>query len=174
MILDDERNELPPGATGVIYVRLPMFGDFSYTNEDGGKGAKTDDGFATVDDVGYVDEDGYIFICDRAKDMIISGGANIFPVEIEAALIEMPDIADCAVFGAPDPEFGESIVAAVQLQPDATPDVDAIKAFLAPRLAAMKIPRQVDFHNALPREDSGKIFKQKLRAPYWEKAGRRI
>ena len=173
-ILDDELKPLPAGEVGSIYVRLPMFGEFSYTNDEGGLSSQKVDGFATVGDMGYVDEDGCIFICDRKKDMIISGGANIFPAEIEAALIQMPEIADCAVFGAPDSEFGEKIVAAVQVNPGASCSADDVKAFLGPRLAAMKIPKEIDFHDALPREDSGKIFKARLRDPYWRDAGRRI
>lgn len=173
-ILDDDMNELPPGEVGRIYIHLPMFGDFEYTNKAGALADQRHGAFTTVGDVGYVDEDGFIYISDRKKDMIISGGANIFPSEIEAELIQMPEVRDCAVFGAPDEEFGERIVAAVQCAPGVSLDLDKVHAFLAPRLAKFKLPRVLDIHEALPREDSGKIFKARLRAPYWEKAGRSI
>ncbi len=173
-VLDADFNELPPGEVGLLYIHLPMFGDYRYTNVDGNLDGQRQGAFSTVGDVGHVDEDGYIFISDRKKDMIISGGANIFPAEIEAQLILMPEIADCAVFGAPDPEFGEIIVAAVTCQPGTSVTLDSVRAFLAPRLAKFKLPRIVDIHDALPRHDSGKIFKDKLRAPYWEGSGRKV
>ena len=124
--------------------------------------------------MGYVDEDGYLFICDRASDMVISGGVNIYPAEIEAALHAMPGVHDCAVFGVPHEEFGEALAAAIQPEPGVALDAASVKAWLAARIAGYKVPRMVEFHAALPREDSGKIFKRRLREPYWEKAGRRI
>lgn len=173
-ILDDDQNELPAGQAGSIYVYLPQFGDFTYSNTDGDLKGQRYGQHATVGDIGYLDEEDFLFISDRKKDMIISGGANIFPAEIEAALIEMPEVFDCAVFGAPDPEFGEKVIAAVQCAPGAELSADAVYAFLSSRIAKFKIPRIVDFHDELPREDSGKIFKQRLRAPYWENTGRQI
>jgi len=167
-IFDDSGEECPTGSVGTIYVRLPLFGDFAYTNADGTLVDQRIDGHATVGDMGYLDEDGYLFISDRKKDMIISGGANIFPAEIEAQLIKMDQVADCAVFGAPDPEFGEKVVAAVECAPGKDLSLEEMQAFLAPLLAKFKIPRKLDTHDALPREDSGKIFKQRLRAPYWK------
>lgn len=158
----------------MIYVSLPTFGGFTYTSESEGAGADRYEGHATVGDVGHLDEDGYLFISDRQKDMIISGGANIFPAEIEAALIDMPQVLDCAVFGAPDAEFGEKIVAAVALQENAELTLEQMQTFLSERIARFKLPRKLDIHDALPREDSGKIFKQRLRAPYWEEAGRQV
>jgi len=113
-----------------------------------------------------MDHDGYLFLCDRRKDVIISGGVNIYTAEIEAELIQHPDVADCAVFGIPDDEFGESVAAAVQLRDGAVGDVDGIRAFLDERLASFKVPRTIEF-GELPREDSGKVFKQRLRARYW-------
>jgi long-chain acyl-CoA synthetase len=106
--------------------------------------------------------------------MIISGGANIFPAEIEAAILEMPEVLDCAVFGAPHPEFGESVVAALQLKPGKTVNQKSIKSFLDGKIAKFKIPRIIEIHDELPREDSGKIFKQKLRAPHWDDVERAI
>ncbi len=173
-ILDDDGNELPVGEIGTIYVHLPLFGDFNYTNAEGALADQRVAGHATVGDMGYLDEDDYLFISDRKKDMIISGGANIFPAEIEAELIKMPEVADCAVFGAPDPEFGERIIAAVQLANGQSLSFEDMQAFLLSRLAKFKIPKKLDIHDALPREDSGKIFKTRLRDPYWEGQGKKV
>jgi long-chain acyl-CoA synthetase len=106
--------------------------------------------------------------------MVISGGVNIYPAEIEAVLLTLPGVADCAVFGIPDVEFGEALAAAVQPRPDAQLSGAEIQAQLRERIAGYKVPRVVTFHEALPREDSGKIFKRLLREPYWREAGRRI
>ncbi|MEM7667296.1 MAG: AMP-binding protein [Pseudomonadota bacterium] len=174
VILDENRQPIPTGEEGEIFINLAMFGDFDYTNAEGDISNQRYDGHVTVGDVGYFDEDGFLFISDRKKDMIISGGANIFPAEIEAALIEMPEIMDCAVFGAPDPEFGETIVAAVQTLDNVEVTIDEVQQFLEPMIARFKIPKKVDLHRELPREDSGKIFKQRLREPYWQSANRTI
>lgn len=173
-IIDDDNNELPTGEVGSIFVHLPMFGDFTYSNTEGDLKGQRHGQHATVGDVGYLDEDGYLYITDRKKDMIISGGANIFPAEIEAALIKMPEVLDCAVFGAPHPEFGEMIVAAVQCVPGHDVSLESIIVFLSNRIASFKIPKKLDVHDSLPREDSGKIFKQRLREPYWSKADRQV
>src|SRR5688500_6991137 len=124
--------------------------------------------------MGFLDEEGYLYVCDRASDMVISGGVNIYPAEIEAALAIMPGVRDCAVFGIPDEEFGEALAAAVQTDPGVSMQAAAVRAYLAERVAGYKVPRIVTFHAELPREDSGKIFKRRLRAPYWEKSGRKI
>ncbi|MEM8755830.1 MAG: acyl-CoA synthase, partial [Pseudomonadota bacterium] len=131
-------------------------------------------GHFSVGDVGWMDEEGYLFITDRKKDMIITGGANVFPAEIEAVLIRAPFVRDVAVFGAPDPEFGEKIVAAIEPAEGWTPDAAEVSAWLEGKLAGFKRPRLIEFHEALPREDSGKIFKPRLRAPHWEGSGRAI
>ena len=173
-IIDDDGNELPAGEAGSIYVYLPQFGDFTYSNTDGDIKGQRYGKHATVGDIGYLDKDDYLFISDRKKDMIISGGANIFPAEIEAALIEMPEVFDCAVIGAPHAEFGEMVVAAVQPVPGETVTLERVQAYLSERIAKFKIPRKLDLHDQLPRQDTGKIFKQRLRAPYWDKTGRQI
>jgi len=108
------------------------------------------------------------------RDMVISGGVNIYPAEIEASLAAMPGVHDCAVFGIPDPEFGEALAVAIQQEPGANLDANAVRVWLAARIADYKVPRVVEFHAALPREESGKIFKRRLREPYWTDAGRRI
>ena len=173
-IYGEDDREAPVGETGVIHVRMDAFGSFDYSNDPEGRRAAEIDGHVSVGDMGRVDEDGYLFITDRKKDMIISGGANIFPAEIEAVLIEAPFVRDVAVFGAPDAELGERIVAAIEPAEDWPPDEAEVRAWLDGRLARMKHPRVIDFHDALPREDTGKIFKPRLRAPYWEGSGRRI
>ena len=173
-ILDNDGRELPPRATGLIYARQSGYTDFTYNNNDTARRELERDGLWTLGDMGWVDEDGYLYLSDRAVDMVISGGVNIYPAEIEAALITMPGVADCAVFGVPDAEFGESLAAAVQLQDGFALSQESIRSWLAERIANYKVPRLVAFHEQLPREDSGKIFKRKLRAPYWEKAGRKI
>lgn len=173
-IYDEDGRQLPTGETGIIHVKMDAFGLFDYSNDPDARRAAEIDGHVSVGDMGRLDEDGFLFITDRKKDMIISGGANIFPAEIEAVLIDAPFIRDVAVFGAPDPEFGERIVAAIEPAEGWAPNEAEVQAFLEPRLARMKHPRVIDFHDALPREDSGKIFKPRLRAPYWEAAGRKI
>ena len=172
--LDENGAELPAGEAGAIYIHLPQFGDFTYSNTEGDLKGQRHGKYTTVGDIGYLDEDGFLFISDRKKDMIISGGANIFPAEIEAALINMPQVFDCAVFGAPHPEFGETVIAAVQCADGASLTLEELQQFLLDKIAGFKIPKQLDLHDALPREDSGKIFKERLRAPYWEKTGRKI
>jgi long-chain acyl-CoA synthetase len=173
-ILDADGRELPARETGLIYARQAGYTDFTYNNNDEARRRLERDGLWTLGDMGWLDEDGYLYLSDRAVDMVISGGVNIYPAEIENALIGMPGVADCAVFGVPDAEFGESLAAAVQLMPGVESDSAAIQSWLGERIANYKVPRLVVFHDQLPRDDSGKIFKRKLRAPYWERAGRKI
>jgi long-chain acyl-CoA synthetase len=115
-----------------------------------------------------------LYLCDRARDMIISGGVNIYPIEIEACLLKLAGVADCAVFGIPDDEYGESIAAAIKLDVGVTLSAEAIRDHVRDHLAGFKVPKVITFHESLPREDSGKMFKRKLRQPYWENAGRSI
>ena len=124
--------------------------------------------------MGWLDIDEFFFITDRKKDMIISGRANISSTEIEASLMATPFIADVAVFGAPDPEFKERIVAAIQPAEKWAPNNAKIYAWLDNQLARFKHPKIIDFHQNLPRKDSGRIFKRRLRKPYWDRTGRRI
>src|SRR5882757_257714 len=165
---------LPQGEIGEIYSRVADNPDFTYHNKPEKRAEIERDGFITSGDVGYIDEDGYVFICDRKRDMVISGGVNIYPAEIEAALHAVSGVNDCAVFGIPDEEFGEALMAVVEPQAGVTLDVAAIRAQLKTSLADYKVPKHVEILNQLPREDSGKIFRRRLRDPYWERAGRRI
>ena len=173
-ILDDDGKPLAQGQAGLIYVHQPAFPEFTYIGNDAARQRIERNGLKTMGDIGYLDEDGYLFIVDRSADLVISGGVNIYPAEIEAALQMMPGVADCAVFGIPDAEFGEALAAAVQCREGATLDADAVRAHLKQRLADYKVPKLVTFHAELPREDTGKIFKRKLREPYWAGQARRI
>jgi len=173
-ILDDDARALPPGEIGLIYCRQPAYPDFTYTNNPAARVAIERDGLWSVGDMGYLDAAGYLYVADRKSDMVISGGVNIYPAEIEAALMSMPGVADCAVFGIPDTEFGEALAAAVELRSGASASAEEVQQFLRGRIANYKVPRLVSFHDALPREESGKIFKRLLREPYWAAAGRRI
>lgn len=166
-ILDDQHRELATGKSGEIFARSPAYPDFVYHGRADDRRAVEIDGLITCGDVGYLDENGYLFLNDRKRDMIISGGVNIYPAEIEAVLQACPGVQDCAVFGIPDEEFGERIYAAVQPDAGVTLTIAEIKSFVGRRLAGFKVPREVQFYDALPREESGKIFKRKLREPFW-------
>jgi len=173
-ILDERGRELPRGEVGLIYARQPAFPDFAYNNNPEARRTIERDGLLSLGDMGFVDPDGYLYVCDRASDMVISGGVNIYPAEIEAVLTLMPGVRDCAVFGIPDEEFGEALAAAVQTEPGSILQAEEVRRYLHERIANYKVPRIITFHEELPREESGKIFKRRLRAPYWEKTGRRI
>jgi long-chain acyl-CoA synthetase len=165
-IYDAAGRVLPPGEVGEIYLWLEDFPDFTYHGQDEKRREVGRDGLVTLGDVGYLDEEGYLFICDRARDMVICGGVNIYPAEIEMALLAISGVRDCAVFGIPDEEFGEKLCAHVEPDPGVSLDAAEVTAFLRGRLADFKVPRVIAFDTALPREDSGKIIKRKLREPY--------
>ena len=173
-IMDEQGVRLPAGQAGLIYADQPAFSDFDYVGHEGARQRMERDGLKTLGDVGYLDDDGFLFIVDRSADLVISGGANIYPAEIEAVLLAMPGVADCAVFGVPDAEFGESLAAAVQCSAHVTLTAEQVREHLKRHLADFKVPKVVAFHDALPREDTGKIFKRKLRDPYWAGLQRRI
>lgn len=153
---------------GEIFMRQTTLADFDYHGNAKARAEAGRGDLVSVGDVGYLDEDGYLFLCDRKRDMVISGGVNIYPAEIESALIAMPGIRDCAVFGIPDQEFGERLCAHIELERGVTLTHDAVQQFLRERLANFKVPKKIEFAQALPREATGKIFKRKLREPYWE------
>jgi long-chain acyl-CoA synthetase len=172
--LGDDGKILPQGEIGEIYSRIAGNPDFTYHNKPEKRAEIDRDGFITSGDVGYIDADGYVFICDRKRDMVISGGVNIYPAEIESALHALPGVHDCAVFGIPDAEFGESLMAVIEPQPGVVLDLAAIRVDLKKALADYKVPKAMEIQSNLPREDSGKIFKRRLRDPYWAAAGRTI
>jgi long-chain acyl-CoA synthetase len=174
-VYDDDGKELPPGQIGEIYMRAGYAPEFTYQNLPEKRAECGRGDLVTVGDVGWVDEDGYVFLCDRKRDMVISGGVNIYPAEIEAALIVIPGVKDCAVFGIPDELYGESLCAYIEPEPGSPPpSPDALRRALEPKLARYKIPKVIEIASHLPREDSGKIFKRKLREPYWAGTGRSI
>jgi long-chain acyl-CoA synthetase len=170
----DDGRFLPQGEIGEIYSRIAGNPDFTYHNKPEKRAEIDREGFITSGDVGYIDSDGYVFLCDRKRDMVISGGVNIYPAEIEAVLHAVPGVHDCAVFGIPDTEFGEALLAVVEPQAGVTLDTAEIRTRLKGSLADYKVPKHIEIRHGLPREDSGKIFKRRLRDPYWAEAGRRI
>ncbi|WP_027528235.1 acyl-CoA synthetase [Bradyrhizobium sp. Ec3.3] len=172
--IGEDGRVLDVGEIGEIYSRMRESTDFTYHNKPDKRTEIDRDGFITSGDVGYIDADGYVFICDRKRDMVISGGVNIYPAEIEAVLHAIPGVHDCAVFGIPDAEFGEALMAVVEPQAGVILDEVSIRASLKAHLADYKVPKHVEIRAQLPREDSGKIFKRRLRDPYWEQAGRKI
>lgn len=171
-ILDDERRPVKTGDVGTVWIKM---GDYKFEYHKDKK--KTDDawneGFFTVGDAGYVDEDGFLFLCDRKADMIIAGGVNIYPAEIESVLVLHPKVADVAVFGIPNDDLGEEVKAVVQPAPGIPPG-PALEAelleFCAGKLAKFKTPRSFDFIDEMPRDPNGKLYKRRLRDPHW--AGR--
>jgi long-chain acyl-CoA synthetase len=173
-IFDDEGKELGPNEVGDIYVGMKGMPDFTYHGHEEKRAEIGRQGLVCIGDVGCLDEDGYLFLRDRKIEMVISGGVNIYPAEVEATLVTMPGVADCAVFGIPDAEFGESLCAHVELEDGVAMDAAEVTAFMRAEVAGYKVPRTIEFADELPREDSGKIWKKKLRAPYWEGMDRQI
>jgi acyl-CoA synthetase (AMP-forming)/AMP-acid ligase II len=171
-LFDPDGNEVTgtgPGHAGEVFVRCKNMFDTYYKN-DASYAASSRDDFHTVGDIAYFDDEGYLYICDRKNDMIISGGMNVYPAEIEAALDQHPDIYDIAVFGIPSEEWGEVVHATVVRAPGSSLTAEEVTAFARDHLASYKVPRSVDFVAELPRTGSGKILKRQLRAPFW--AGR--
>ncbi|MBC2589683.1 AMP-binding protein [Rhodococcus aetherivorans] len=168
-IVGADGHDAPVGEDGDIYLRpFSAWPDFTYLGDDAKRRGMEIDGYVTVGDIGHVDVDGYLYLSDRRNDMIISGGVNIYPAEIEAAILALDGVADAAVFGIPDPEFGEVVAAHVQPDPGATLTEDEVRRHVERRLARFKAPKVVVFEESLPREDTGKLFKRRLKAPYWE------
>ncbi len=170
-VLDDDMREVPTGATGKLWFKTAS--PFEYFN-DPAKTAEAnspDRTMSTVGDIGHVDEEGYVYLTDRAAFMIISGGVNIYPQECENLLITHPKVADAAVFGAPNEDMGEEVKAVVQLAPGFAPNAemaDELMAFCGEHLAPHKRPRSIDFEAELPRLPTGKLYKGPLRDRYWK------
>lgn len=173
LLLDDEGNQVGVGQPGELWSRSSATIE-EYLNKPEATQRSLRDGFFSVGDVAYRDEEGFIYICDRKIDMIISGGVNVYPAEIEAVLHTHPAVADCAVIGVPDPDWGEQIKAVVQLREGGSLSADEVIAYVSERLADYKRPRSVDFVDDLPRDAAGKLLKRLLRDRYWQAAGRAI
>lgn len=172
---DAQGRPLPPGEIGEICCRNATYPDFTYRNRPQDRAdLEREGGLIATGDVGYIDADGYVFICDRVKDMVISGGVNIYPAEIESALIDIAGVRDCAVFGVPHEEYGEALAAHIELEPGAALTPEQIRAELERRLPRFKVPSILRLEDALPRQDNGKIYKRRLSDPYWAGHGRRI
>ncbi|WP_329151934.1 acyl-CoA synthetase [Streptomyces anulatus] len=166
----DDGNRLPPGELGTVYMKMST-GGFSYHKDETKTRTNRIGDFFTVGDLGVLDEDGYLFLRDRKIDMIIAGGVNIYPAEIESALLTHPAVADAAAFGIPHADRGEEVKAVVEPAEGHEPSdalAAAILAHCEERLAGYKRPRSLDFITAMPRDPNGKLYKRRLREPYWE------
>ena len=173
-VLAEDGSEVPAGEPGELFMRLSYYPDFTYQSLPEERRRIERDGLITLGDVGYFDADGYLYLCDRRRDMIVSGGVNIYPAEIESAILALPGVADCAVFGIPDAEYGEQVMAAIVPAPGARLSPEELRHRLHERIAGYKVPRRIELRESLPREDSGKILKRALREPYWRGTGRSI
>jgi len=172
-IVDGAGKALPPGEVGEIVCRTPQV-MAGYWNLDEATARSIRDGWFHTGDAGYLDRDGYLYIYDRVKDMIVSGGENIYPAEVESALFGHPAIADVAVIGVPDEQWGEAVKAIVVRKPGVAAGAKEIIDYARERIAGYKVPRSVDFAETLPRNPSGKILKRELRAPYWQGRERQV
>ena len=166
-VVDDNGNDLPSLEIGTLYFKRADGAPQYHGDEAKTKAAQLPDGRFTVGDLGYLDSDGFMYLVDRRVDLILNGGVNVYPAEIEGVLSQHPSIRDVAVFGIPDPEFGQQVKAAVELEVGASLTSDELIAWSRERLASFKCPRSVDFHEALPREAHGKLKKRILRDAYW-------
>ncbi|MFB4300994.1 class I adenylate-forming enzyme family protein [Actinomadura sp. NTSP31] len=161
-ILDENGGELPPGEIGTVYLRSSVGGDYTYLG-DAPRAAATADGFQSAGDMGYLDDEGYLYLKDRAVDLIITGGANVFPAEVEAALIDHPKIADVVVIGLRDPEWGRRVHAVLEPADHAAPPTAAeIIAYAKGRLAAYKVPKTVEIVEAVPRSEATKVSRKAM------------
>ena len=166
-IVDDDGQDCGPGQPGELFISSTLALDGYHATDE----QVTDlEGWKSVGDVAYLDDEGYLYICDRKKDMIISGGVNIYPAEIEAVLHAHPDVMDAAVFGIPSEEWGEAVHAVVQPRPGHTIDLDALAAYSDEHLAGFKRPRTWEVRDELPRTESGKLLKRVLRDEHWQGA----
>ena len=173
-IFDADGRPCAPGQVGLIHARQPAYGDFTYHGNPAARAAIEREGLVTLGDLGYLDGDGDLFVCDRASDMVISGGVNIYPAEIESVLAQLQGVSDCAVFGIPDAEYGEALLALIEPVPGRELAADEVQAHLRRHLAGYKVPRRIEFIEALPRDDNGKVAKRRLREPYWAGQNRNI
>ena len=170
IVVDEDGNDLPPYESGTVYMKMPG-NAFEYKGDKEKTEKSRLRGFFTVGDIGYLDDDGWLFLNDRANDMIIAGGVNIYPAEIEGALVQHEAVGDVAVFGIPNEDTGEEIKAVIELRPGWEPGEEttaAIMEWLRPQIAKQKLPRSIDYTTEMPRDPNGKLYKRRLKDPYWE------
>ena len=172
-IVDEQGGDLPPGETGEILCRSNRLMTGYWGRPDATAEALRD-GWFYSGDAGYMDAEGYLYVVDRIKDMVITGGENVYPTEIEQVMRVHPKIDDVAVVGVPDDKWGEALLAFVMLKPNANATGEELEAFLRDKLAAFKVPRQYEFVESFPLNATGKVLKRTLRAPYWEREARQI
>jgi len=173
-VVDADGNEVPAGQVGEIMIRSPqnMAGYWKQPEETAR--AMNGDGWLRTGDAGYMDEEGYLYIHDRVKDMIVSGGENVYPAEVESAIYGHPQVADVAVIGIPDQKWGEAVKAVIELKPGAELDEQSIIDWARERLAGFKVPKSIDLVDQMPRNPSGKILRRQLREPYWQGYERKV
>ena len=165
-VVDDEGNRVPPGGTGELFSRSPYLMNGYLDDDEATAACTTDDGFLSAGDVARVDEDGFLFIVDRKKDMIISGGVNIYPREVEDVLVKHPAVRDVAVVGAPSEEWGEEVAAFVVLDQAAGTSPEDLDLHCRTELGGFKVPRRYELVDSLPRSPAGKILKRELQTRF--------
>jgi long-chain acyl-CoA synthetase len=171
VVRDDDGQPTTPGEVGTVFLKAPPVGRFEYFKAEEKTASAYRDDYFTLGDMGYVDDDGWLFLTDRTANLIISGGVNVYPAEIDAVLLTHPAVGDAATIGVPHPEWGEEVKAVIELKPGLEPSDELVSELMAlckEQLAGYKCPRSVDFVEHLPREDNGKIYKRKLRDQYRE------
>jgi long-chain acyl-CoA synthetase len=174
-VLAPDHTDHAVGESGSVFVKPAEFWpDFTYLGDEAKRAGMEIDGYVTLGDIGYLDGDGYLYLNDRASDMVVSGGVNIYPAEIEATIAAIPGVFDVAVFGIPDDEFGEALAAHIDVDPRSGLTAEHFRSIVRSQLASFKVPRTIVFDDNLPRDESGKLFKRQLREKYWEGTGRRI
>ena len=173
-IIDEQGNSLPAGEIGEIATRSAKNMKAYWNLPEASKEALDDQGWLRTGDAGYLDEQGYLYIHDRVKDMIISGGENVYPAEVENAIYSHPSVSDVAVIGVPDNKWGEAIKAFVVLKPGVAGDAQAIIDFTRTQIASYKCPKSIDFIDTLPRNPSGKVLRRQLREPFWQDKDRAV
>ena len=166
--------DVPEGMVGELWTRSPQNMAGYWNNPAATAAAITPDGWFKTGDAGYRDAEGYLYLHDRVKDMVVSGGENVYPAEVENVIMGFPGVLDVAVIGVPDERWGEAVKAIVVAAPGQEPSPDELITFCHQSLAGFKCPKSVDFATVLPRNPSGKLLKRELRAPYWEGSERQV
>jgi long-chain acyl-CoA synthetase len=172
VILDDAGDPAPPGVPGLVYIRPPANQRFEYAGAPESTESAWRDDLFTVGDIGYLDDEGFLFLVDRQKDVVITGGVNVYPAEVERVLASHPSVAECAVIGVPDDEWGESVIAVVVAS--APVSADELLAHCQAQLSSYKCPRRIEFADELDVDPLGKVRKRELRERYWERTRRQI